>query len=150
MSLDWNLSKIKNWQTLCFEPAKHDDPTRGITKGDRRLNPVTDALIFACPIIDLGGITEKNKDEFWGRISLFEKLNGTILNGWDERSKKQVPYPLKYEDIEAHVGLSCNVIDKTRSQWQKRLVDNWMAKVAFDLKRARREREAREKVAAGT
>ncbi len=47
MALTYTLDKIADWKEVCFLTAQADDPNRGVAKGDRILNPVTETLIFA-------------------------------------------------------------------------------------------------------
>jgi len=55
MSLDWNVSNVKDYQTVCWIP-NNDSP-------DTRLNPVTEALIFYTMTVGMNVITEANADE---------------------------------------------------------------------------------------
>jgi len=100
MSLNYQLTKIENYEELCW-----------VKKGEEHyeLNPVTHALIFATMVVDIGEITTKNYEEFYARMTLFGKLN-------------DITYPT-IEDVRAHIGLHTNVFPSaTRNQWLKRMI----------------------------
>jgi hypothetical protein len=83
---------------------------------DERL--VLDTLAKLTMSVDLGEITEKNKGEFYARVHAIELLNeGTFLaNSSGTRDR-----PITPEDVERWVGLSTNVVDKSRAYFLKRL-----------------------------
>lgn len=117
MSLDWDLREIKDRETLCW-----------IKDGDEeRLNPVTEAIIWKTIAVDIGRITEENYKEFAARTHVWEEVFGKSLRQGGQ------DLGLTVEDIKAHIGLSTNVSNRTRAQWQKRLsdtllreADNWV------------------------
>lgn len=123
MSLNWSLHNIKNLDEVCYIEAKEDSPMEGITKGDTLVSPVTNALIWATMAIDLGRITEKNVMEFWGRLSIFQSWH-PFLNQHMENESGWGPRLITLEEVKAHIGLSTNVSDKTRLQWNKRFMEN--------------------------
>jgi hypothetical protein len=118
MSLNWNITKVPD--SVCWiehdgegEPdphvfAKHDD---GVW---RRLNPVTDALIWATMSVDLGRITEKNVDEWAYRLTIVQALYGARL-----QSSDGTPRPLSLQDVVDHIGLSTNVHTKGTAEWHR-------------------------------
>ena len=106
MSLTWDLTQIKDHDTVCFVET---------VDGQRQLAPLTHSLIFATIGTALGQITEKNAGEFYARVKLLERVDGPYLHGPDG------PYLITPEDIRAHIGLVCNVVDETRTKWLGRL-----------------------------
>ena len=98
MSLNFNLTKIKNSKTVCYRPVED---------GDYEMHPVTHAIIFATMAIGMGEITEKNHEEFFDRISKWEKVGGAFLQDGNGKPRK-----LTIEDIEKHIGLTTNVFPK--------------------------------------
>lgn len=101
MSLDWDITRIKDYETTCFV-AK---PVEG---GEREMRSVTKALIYTTMGVDLGRITEKNYREFHWRYR--------VLCAVDNR-----PPSITVDDVKAHVGLSVNVIDTTTHQFMSKL-----------------------------
>lgn len=115
MSLDWNLTKIKNYKEVCWQ--KNEDDTD-------RLNPVTDSLIWLTMGIGIGNITEDNASEVYCRIAMYEKLFGTMLSYW--KDSKKVSVPITPEDVHNHIGLFTNVSKETDAAWRKRIIQNFM------------------------
>jgi hypothetical protein len=98
MSLNFNLSKISNWQELI-------DSETGCLK------PLTEALVFVTLTIGMREITKKNVIEFACRAHLFESYIGPFLVG----STGAVPITLV--DVQRHIGLSTNVRLLTRARF---------------------------------
>jgi hypothetical protein len=115
MSLNWNLTNIKNYEELCWQ--KNEDDTV-------KLNVVTESLIFIGMAIGIGKITEDNASEVFGRISMYEKLFGATMCVFNDKGKEQVF--ITPEDVNAHIGLSTNVSKETEASFRKRMTDNFM------------------------
>ena len=86
MSLDWDLSGIKNYKELCWGPATDEE-------GYKLLNGVTDGLIWKTMSVGMGRITEKNYEEFFMRLCMIDVATEGgegPLNTWvtDEDGKK--------------------------------------------------------------
>ena len=136
MSLNYDLSNIENYETVCWIGEKGAD--------DRRMNPVTETLIFGTMAVGLGSITDKNVDEFAARFRVMEKVHGAFL--YKVEDGKRVDWLLSDEDFIAHIGLVCNVSNETRAKWAGRIFNNKQTSVTEEL--ARSFRYEREKVAA--
>lgn len=116
MSLNWNISKVKDHKKLCWVTAEHDAPEDGTKKGDRVMAPTTNALIWSSMIVELGSITEKNADEWRWRLNRLVEIGCAPYNRGDK------PWVPTLDEIKAHVGLSTNVYpDKTRKQFEVKL-----------------------------
>ena len=100
MSLNFNLKKIKNWQSYCYVANR---------KG-AGLNPVTNVLVWYTLVIGMGTITKRNADEFFERVRRFEELSGPGLHADGK------PRPITLEDVRGHIGLETNVFPK----WSER------------------------------
>lgn len=96
MSLNWNISKM------------HDH--KAFHENDREWQ-ITNYLIWATMAIDMGAITEGNWEEFYARLTLWERLVDTPT--------EQLTTP---QAVHRRIGLVCNVVTKTRLQWVKRVV----------------------------
>ena len=60
MALQWNVEKIDNYKEVCW-----------IGEGDeRRMNPVTEGLIFNSMAIGIGSITADNAAEVFARTRI--------------------------------------------------------------------------------
>lgn len=108
MALTYDLGSIANYREVCFNP-------------DGSLSAVTQALIFSTIGADIGTVTEQNAAEFFGRLTVLEKIYGPPLvfpggeRGFSPR------------EVRAHIGLRTNVANKTRGQWQSRVIGGSVA-----------------------
>ena len=117
MSLDWDVSNVKNYETLCFE----EDPRPSMAgSGLKRTHPVTEALVYHCMGVGMRGITEANVDEFFGRVHFVELHQGSSVKrpnpdgeGWEDRY-------ITREDVVAHIGLTTNVTNEALGRWLTR------------------------------
>jgi hypothetical protein len=121
MSLDYNLTKIANRDTLCWETrtgtpeemaalvarvtfmgpdwAWTDDSKTSVT----RRSVTTHVLIFASMHVGFGSITEKNWEAYFERLSTVEQVLGPF------RTSEEGPVFFTPDDVKAHIGLSTNV-----------------------------------------
>jgi len=108
MSLDYNLSKIDNWESLCKTE-------------DGGLSSQTEGLIWATLVVDMGAITEKNWTKFANRIKAHESLYGG-----DKLIPRNENVSLDYI-VQRHIGLTTNVATTTAAAYKKKL-----ARIAID------------------
>ena len=100
MSLNWNISKCKNYKKLIND----------------KNYPMTESVIFMTMAVDLGGITEENVEEFIWRAAVVQELGGSYLfAGGGGRVY------IGSEDIRRRIGLSVNVADMSRDKWLAKL-----------------------------
>ena len=115
MALNWNIGKVKNWETLW----ETDLSANGTGK---RLHPVTETLLNATMLIGLHSITEKNFEEFHLRIV---EASSTLFDGggWLSRygGEKETSFNPTLKEVQAHIGLATNASTKTRKQWEAQL-----------------------------
>ena len=119
MSLSFHLGDIKDHRKLCWVP--NPDGDEGFF-----MSPITHNLIHTTINIDMGAITEANYEEFYFRTNIFERLLDIPI---DVRTTLQ--------DIINHIGLSTNVVTKTRTQWIKRTMDYEWKELSYAAKRAK-------------
>jgi hypothetical protein len=103
MSLDFRLGKISNYKEVCLK--------------ENQVKPVTEALILSMMSIEMGEITKDNIDEVLFRSRCISVVSGPPMHTYD--GEKMVPREFTREEIEAHVGLSTNVTQRTRKQFLK-------------------------------
>lgn len=123
MSLNYNLTKIADYESRCYEVATETVSTlmRGHKKGDTVLKPLTHTLVFISMGVGLGRITEKNWRQWYARASVVEALDGA----WRTRSEKdgtRTPVFLTPEDVHSHIGLGTNVSNESDAAWHKRTI----------------------------
>lgn len=97
MSLNYDLSRITNWQDLLN--------SSGCT------TPMTEAVIFLTLFIGMNEITDKNAIEFACRAELFETYGDPLLKGPDG------PVRIALSDIQRHIGLRTNATPFTRARF---------------------------------
>jgi len=118
MSLNWNVSKIADSNTVCFQHyTENGEPQRRMTQS-------TELLIFTTMVVGFGRITESNYKEFFKRVALFERLHGAVRVKKDCRGKF-VDDPYTLEDIRQHIGLTTNVSEEKPAAWRKRIIESW-------------------------
>jgi len=116
VALTWDTTNVADNESVCFMEAPEDLPNYGLVKGDRMLNPVTNALIWHSLNTGIGTITRENASEVFARIKLVETIYGASLRkGGEDR-------PITSLDVLQHVGLKTNASFKieTRASFLKR------------------------------
>jgi hypothetical protein len=115
MSLNWDVTEIRNQEVV----------TTLITEdGTRKWHPVTEALVWACMAVDIGRITEKNWQEFYTRVNMYESILGPFLNRYNKETKEHKEVAFTPLEVYSHIGLRTNVSDKTTAQFLKKLHEN--------------------------
>lgn len=105
MSLNYDLSKIKDYETVCWIPDL-EHPSR-----DKMMNPVTEQIIFSCLSTGIGEITEANWEEWWVREWIWNKAHGYAMH-------------LTPDNVKAHIGLTTNVFPKeSQTKWNKKIIE---------------------------
>lgn len=105
MSLDWNLTQIKNYQKVCRKE-----------NGD--LAVVTHALIYTMMGIGICSITEKNAAEVYARVAMYEKLHGAQRTAFNSQGGVDKIY-FTTKDIRDHIGLRTNASTVPLAKWCK-------------------------------
>ena len=121
MSLDYNLTKIANRDTLCWETytGTHEEMAALVARvtfmgpdwawtdashtSVTRRSVTTHVLIFASMHVGFGSITEKNWEAYFERLSTVEQVLGPF------RTSEEGPVFFTPDDVKAHIGLSTNV-----------------------------------------
>lgn len=114
MSLNWNVSEVKDFSTLCYR----QDTAPG---ADTKLMEDTHHLIFGTLMLDLGSITKANWPEWVFRFNVINRCGMHIATRKDERGIA-VPYSPDIHAIHAHIGLRTNTITLSRVKWLKRII----------------------------
>ena len=132
MSLDWNVAKVADYETLCW--VEHPD-------GSRTVNPVTEALVFYTLNVGMGAITAKNAEEFYFRVHQAETMFGAVLNEWGPEDEQPRQVFISLDDVKAHIGLATNASNLTKSAFDKRLRERLRSEEAARLRAAERAAE---------
>jgi hypothetical protein len=126
VSLNWDLSAVKDGDTVCWIEATEDDPMHGIEAGKSYMNPVTNALIWATIAVDLPGITRGNAAEFYARLRFTERLDGPFLIRAEvdgKRPEGEAAF-ITVDEVIDHIGLTANVTAKSRTVWLRRFTND--------------------------
>lgn len=136
MSLNWDLSKVENHGTKCWETFTGtteemqkrvdivtfmgpywnwaDDSKSSV----RRMNLTTQTLIWASMSVGLGEITLKNHEEWYRRINMLETSDGAYRLA-QQPSGEKTGVMVTPEEVQEHIGLKVNVTDMTKAKWER-------------------------------
>ena len=118
MSLNWNIDRIANYETVCRTPN---------ADGTSSLSTATEGLIWATLLVGMNGITEKNAAQFYSRLAVWESLNGAI------RSNATASQPYTVAEVRAHIGLGTNATNETDARWRKRIMERALVDARRDF-----------------
>ena len=157
MSLNFDLSAIpletrtivadRDAPNPYYVPGKSDpDREFDYRKGDRIMNPVTNALIWTCMGVGLRGISEDNLVEFATRCRVIDGINGKPLTYRETPDGEFVSRGFTFEELQAHVGLSTNVSNEKRVSWIARIMNSVQRDIEYIQRR--KQEDAAKKAAA--
>ena len=119
MSLNWNVAKVKDKDTVCFQVAEKSNGYDRV-KGETYLKPFTDALIWLTMSVGLDEITEDNIDEWLYRIAIDYAMHDSItsrcVNGEWERMHHDE------NTIRQHIGLYTNAARCSRKEYHEKVL----------------------------
>ena len=125
MSLNWDLSRIEDYEDYCWQV----DPDRA--DGQKLLNIVTHAMIYATMATGIGELTERAAPEFYTRLRAWELINGPMIIETDG------PRPITWAEVKRHVGLSTNVFPReTDAQFARKLMTSARDRARYIMERA--------------
>ena len=116
MSLNWNLSEIKDNDNLCWT-------TDGTMRG------ATECLIYATMFVGLYEITDKNVSLFKQRLRAWEHAVGFLSSG-----DSAVPFDF----VDTHVGLRTNASYLTDRKFKDALAEAALNRAKEELRYASR------------
>ena len=118
MSLDYNLSDIKNYNSL-YRKLKKGEEGYSETEVYKKLKPQFERIIWVTMIIGIREITDKNWERFYNRINIWEKVFGS---GYYKRNRKKlVPILVTKEDVQRMIGLRTNASPLSDAKFKKHL-----------------------------
>jgi hypothetical protein len=110
MSLDFNLRGIKDFENVCFQERD----------GEKDHTPRTRAMIWATMYTGIPHITEKNFEEFYVRVRLYERLFGAGVERYEGGT--HTPVYCTLDDVKKFIGLRTNADSMTDLQFDKRVM----------------------------
>lgn len=121
MSIDFDLSKIEDYENLCY--VEIDDKISFSIK--------TNGIVWLSHFIGMNEITEDNWMAFYARVSIWQKCAGAVIeDGYGN------PIMITPSDIKSHIGFHSNVAPMTKNQFKSYIFDK-MYDEAFSM--AKRE-----------
>jgi len=128
MSLNWNFTGCPSWKAT--EEKNEDGKVRyamHLPDGSRIPWSVTDALIWATMMVDIGWDIPKNIDEFVFRVAYYQKALGAMMST-DAKER-----PITSAEVRAHAGMSTNVATTTRKKFYAKVARIVEQRVAEEL-----------------
>ena len=156
MSLNWDISRIKDFKQVCYdrmtrtevealdttiEALVSESSSPWYTPGEseteklancdvvERFSPLTNCFIWATMSVGMGTITKENHGEFWLRLNLLERIRGPFISKKTEEGEGWEPRFITLEEVEAHIGLGTNVSQESWASWTKRQMASWRSDV---------------------
>jgi hypothetical protein len=118
MSLDYDFTNVKDWETLHGGLKEEKD----CTPAELHEYYKTTNLAWASMVVDLGDITEKNYVDFYIRTNTYQHLFGCFFFKYNQELDKSEPYFYTLEDIKSRIGFTTNVMDKPYSAFYKKVL----------------------------
>jgi hypothetical protein len=118
MPLNWDLSDIKNYKNLY---RKLTEGEQGYSTEEIRkiLKQSPKQMIYYTMTIGMREITDKNWEQFYNRVKIWELINGVSF--YKRNTKKLVPLYTKQEDVKRMIGLKTNASSMNASKFKKQL-----------------------------
>lgn len=150
MSVNWDISGIKDHKEVCFENRAD---CFGKTKDEdgkpiRLLSRATESLIWAGMMTQLNEVTEKNVDEWIFRLRALvaiEAWDVTPLYKGEKCSYDNVPWDEVEDTLRAHIGLWTNCSKTGRAtflnQQIKRIINENIINAMYNAKEKRAEQK---------
>lgn len=118
MSLNYNLTSIKQFDKLCYKRDNAVPKEQWTDNHGWLMNPITNGIIWLTIAVEMGEITEQNVNEFYWRMKFIEKFQQyKILITTRKDGKPGRGFNPSLNDIIRHIGLKTNVSTKTRGQF---------------------------------
>ena len=140
MPLNWNLQDVDRKFSFAKADAEWPNPTPNfrsepIELGAEYMRPETEILVYHTMAVGMGSITEKNFNEFYMRVLIWEALHSGSKHSegsaeyWNRRDGtnfKAGDSLITWERVRGHIGLCTNVTTESRSKWIKRIGDQFV------------------------
>lgn len=106
MSLNVDITKVKNWQ--------ENFPNTVYADGAMEINGTVKTVMYYCLLLNMSEINEKNIDDFYLRMKIWDKCFGCI------GQIKGVPTAISYNILQQLIGLHTNISQETMATfWSK-------------------------------
>ena len=107
MALNWDLNKVQDWKQLFHEKDEFENS---------KMKFVHERILMHTMAVGMRTITEKNWEQFYARVQMWEKIWGAGYYSDDMR-----PIYTKEEDVKRMIGLWTNAGEFSKTEFLKRL-----------------------------
>jgi hypothetical protein len=112
MSLNWNVTDVKNYKRVVYKKSETDNPDEGF-----EMKHYPNRIIWATMAIGMSSITEENHVHFYNRLRLYEEFYGGYYK--KVRNSHKVDFtPLK--EVQKMIGLRVNVSNISATEFLKK------------------------------
>jgi len=122
MSLNWDATKVENFEEKFYEKCGDEQRVKGSAE----------AMIFSTMFLGINTITEKNVEDFFVRMNMWERTFGNLRTHSEKFS---------LEEIREYIGLHTNASPMTKTQFRKRLFDSLQAEATRALRLQKAEKK---------
>jgi len=122
MSLDWDITDVKNWEEL----TESEDEKQ-----------ITQTLVFHSVPVGISPITEKNWKEFYIRVAVWEKAFGATLRKHNIEAPEGERFeerPIRPNDVRRRIGLRTNVSKVTKDQFNAMVTNALRRDIEWELR----------------
>lgn len=117
MSLNWNVTEVKNYKRVVYKKLETDYPAEGFEMKHYEMKHYPNRIIWATMSIGMSSITEENHVHFYNRLKLYEEFYGGYYK--KVRDSHKVDFtPLK--EVQKMIGLRVNVSNISASEFLKK------------------------------
>jgi hypothetical protein len=118
MPLNWDLSDIKNYKNL-YRKVTEGEQGYSTEEIRKMLKQSPKQMIYYTMTIGMREITDKNWEQFYNRVKIWELINGVSF--YKRNTKKLVPLYTTQEDVKRMIGLKTNASSMNASKFKKQL-----------------------------
>ena len=126
MSLDWSIKEVKQYNRL-YRKLEKGEEGFSETEVMKRLRQHPDRIIWYTMIIGMRDITDKNWEQFYERVRIWERVVGSNYYRTVRGKHKEVF--ITKDEVKRMIGLSTNASLYTPKQFQKHLFEAYRGKL---------------------
>jgi len=78
-------------------------------------------------VIGIPKLTEENYEIVFNRINIMEQVNGSWMKQINPKTRREEEYPFTLEIVKQNIGITTNGISFSKSDFQKKIIDNIVA-----------------------
>jgi hypothetical protein len=146
MSLNYDLTKITDYKSLCWREAK-DEKGQTVIGADGQpvlnMDAITYTLVFGTIMVGFREITEANAEEFTTRLRDWWSVDSEgPIREWIDGADLPVERHVTIEEVRAHIGLKTNAINYSARKFASLLKKRIASHKADEARRQARQQQA--------